>query len=79
MGGSVGRSGGGRKVAQLQQALPLLLPLIALQLLLMILAVIDLFREERRVRWVSKPVWALIVVFINILGPLAYFFFGREE
>jgi len=66
-------------MAQLQQALPLLLPLIALQFLLMILAVIDLFREERKVRWVSKPVWALIVVFINILGPLAYFFFGREE
>jgi len=31
------------------------------------------------VRWVSKPVWALIIVFVNIVGPLFYFFFGRED
>lgn len=59
--------------------LPLLAPLIVLQLALLLLAAIDLFREERHVRFVSKPIWALVIVFVNIIGPLAYFFFGRED
>ena len=64
---------------QLQQMLPLIGPLVVLQLLLMALALVDLFREERTVRFVSKPIWALIIVFVNLVGPLAYFFVGREE
>jgi hypothetical protein len=59
--------------------LPILLPLVAIQLVLLVLAIYDLFREDRRVRWFSKPVWACIVVFANIIGPLAYFFVGRED
>ena len=27
----------------------------------------------------SKLVWVLIIVFINILGPIIYFVAGREE
>jgi hypothetical protein len=27
----------------------------------------------------SKVVWALIIIFVNLLGPLLYFLFGREE
>ena len=27
----------------------------------------------------SKALWALIIVFVNILGPLLYFFVGRDE
>lgn len=59
--------------------LPLLLPLIVIQLILLVLAIYDLFKEERRVRWFSKPVWACIIVFVNVIGPLAYFFVGRED
>ena len=64
---------------KLGQLLPLIAPLLLLQLALLVLAVIDLFRDERQVRWVSKPVWALIIFFVNIIGPLAYFFVGRED
>jgi hypothetical protein len=67
------------EIARLQEILPLLLPLLLLQLALMVLALVDLFREERRVRFVSRPVWVLIVVFVNIIGPLLYFFVGRVE
>jgi hypothetical protein len=27
----------------------------------------------------SKVVWALIIIFVNLLGPLLYFLVGREE
>ena len=59
--------------------LPLLIPLLLIQLVLLLLAIYDLFQEDRRVRWVSKPIWAIIIVFVNIVGPLAYFFVGRED
>ncbi|MGO9179889.1 MAG: PLD nuclease N-terminal domain-containing protein [Candidatus Limnocylindrales bacterium] len=64
---------------QLGRVLPLVLPLVILQLVLMVLAAVDLFRDERHVRWVSKPIWALVIVFVNIVGPLVYFFIGRED
>ena len=64
---------------EIVRLLPLIVPLIAIQVVLFLLAVYDLFREERRVRWFSKPVWALIILLVNIVGPLAYFFVGRED
>jgi hypothetical protein len=57
----------------------LLLPLIILQLGLVIFALVDLTRPERRVRGDSKVVWALIIIFISLFGPLLYFMLGREE
>ena len=56
----------------------LLLPLILLQLGLMLGALIDLSRRER-VAGGNKLVWGLVIVFVNTLGPLAYFVFGRKD
>ena len=69
----------GAQLDQLAKILPLIAPLVVLQIALLVLAAIDLFRDERQVRFFGKPVWALIIVFVNIVGPLAYFFVGREE
>jgi Phospholipase_D-nuclease N-terminal len=63
----------------LAEALPFLLPVIALQLLLMIVGLHDLTRPERRVKGGSKLVWGLIIVVGQLLGPLIYFLLGREE
>ena len=60
----------------LQEILPFLIPLIVLQLLLMGVALYDLTRPERRVKGDSKVVWALVVIFVNLLGPLLYFLFA---
>jgi hypothetical protein len=58
--------------------LGLILPLAALQIGLLIWALIDLTRPERRVRGDQKVVWALIIIFISFFGPLLYFIVGRE-
>jgi hypothetical protein len=58
--------------------LGLILPLVVLQLGLLIWALVDLTRPERRVRGDNKVVWALIVIFIGFFGPLLYFIVGRE-
>jgi len=62
-----------------EQILALLAPLVVIQLGLMIAALFDLEKEDRRVRGGSKLIWALVIVFVNVLGPLIYFVAGREE
>jgi hypothetical protein len=57
--------------------LPLLIPLFLIQLGLMITALIDLIKREktRGPKWM----WIVIVVFVNMIGPIVYFVVGREE
>jgi hypothetical protein len=62
-----------------EQIVALIAPIIVIQLGLMIAALFDLEREERRVRGGSKLVWALVIVFVNVVGPILYFVAGREE
>lgn len=57
--------------------LPLLAPLIVIQLVLMIAALIDLLgREQTRG---PKWVWVLVILFVNTIGPIVYFLLGRED
>jgi len=62
-----------------EQVIALLLPLIVIQLGLIIAALYDLEKEERHVRGGSKLVWVLIIVFINVIGPIVYFTAGRQD
>jgi hypothetical protein len=57
----------------------LILPLIVLQVVLLIAALIDLTRNERQVRGGNKLIWALIIIFVSLFGPLLYFLIGRGE
>ncbi len=62
-----------------EQIIALLVPIVGIQLGLMIAALLDLEHEDRRVRGGNKVVWALIIVLVNIVGPILYFVAGREE
>jgi ABC-2 type transport system ATP-binding protein len=57
----------------------LLLPLLLIQLGLLVLAIIDLLREDRQVRGGNKGVWAVVIVFVSLVGPLVYFLAGRVD
>ena len=62
-----------------EQVIALLLPLVVIQLGLIIAALYDLEKEERHVRGGSKLVWVLIIVFVNVIGPIVYFTAGRQD
>jgi Phospholipase_D-nuclease N-terminal len=64
---------------KLEQIVALLVPIVLIQLGLMLFALIDLEREERRVRGGNKIVWGLVIVFLNVIGPILYLTVGREE
>ena len=57
----------------------LLLPILVIQVGLMLFALWDITRPDRRVRGDSKVMWGLIVVLIGLLGPIIYLAVGREE
>jgi ABC-2 type transport system ATP-binding protein len=61
------------------ELLVLLIPLVVLQFGLLVLAVIDLLRDDRRVRGGNKGLWAVVIVFVSMIGPILYFLLGREE
>ena len=57
----------------------LLLPILVIELVLIVVALRDLLRPERRVRGDSKLMWGLLIVFIGMLGPILYLTVGREQ
>lgn len=59
------------------EILKLLAPLIAIQLILMVFCLLKLRRD--RVKYFPKPVWLVIIVIINTIGPLVYLLIGRER
>ncbi|MCP4416882.1 MAG: PLDc_N domain-containing protein [Chloroflexi bacterium] len=61
----------------LTEYLPLLIPIIIINLALIIFALIDLSRREqtRGPKWI----WVLVILFVNMVGPIIYFLVGREE
>ena len=63
----------------IEELLPLLIPLIVLQLALVGVGLFDLTRPERRVKGGNKLVWGLVIAFVQFFGPLVYFLFGRED
>ena len=61
----------------LMQYLPLLVPLLLIQLGLIGAALLDL--SKRAVIRGPKWLWIVIILFVNTIGPIAYFVIGRED
>lgn len=56
---------------------PLVLPLLIIQFVLSVIALIDLikYKETKGPIWI----WAVIILFVSILGPILYFTIGRKQ
>ena len=61
---------------QLIEYLPLLIPVVIIELALMITALIHVLKHPNY-KFGNKAMWVILVVFIQIVGPLVYFVFGR--
>ncbi|MFJ8261069.1 PLD nuclease N-terminal domain-containing protein [Rummeliibacillus sp. NPDC094406] len=59
-----------------QEALPLIIPLVILELTLAIVALVHVLKHPNY-RFGNKAMWVVIVLFLQIIGPIAYFIFGR--
>jgi len=65
------------ELSTLRQYLPLLIPIVIIQLALVVAALLDLSRRSatRGPKWV----WVLVILFVNLIGPIVYFAIGRED
>lgn len=61
----------------IEALLPLILPIVIISLILIALALADLYKN-RQFRD-HKGMWVLIIVCGNTIGPVLYFVFGRKE
>ena len=61
----------------LRPYIPLLIPLILIQVVLMIFALRDL--SKRQTTRGPKWMWVLIIIFGEMVGPVAYFLVGRVD
>jgi hypothetical protein len=60
-----------------KEILPFLIPVLLVELVLLAIALLDLIRRERTKG--PKWAWVLVIVLINVIGPIVYLLFGREE
>jgi len=63
----------------IKNILPVLIPIIIIQWALMVYALVKLFKSESEPRYIPRWVWALIIVFVNIIGPVLYLTIGRND
>jgi hypothetical protein len=61
----------------LMRLLPLLIPILLIQLALMIYCLLDLARRETTKG--PKWVWLLLIVLGQLWGPIVYLILGRQE
>jgi len=59
------------------EIIKLLAPIIVIQLVLVIFTLFRLTRDK--VKYLSKWGWALVIIFINLFGPIIYLIVGRER
>ena len=62
----------------IQELVPLLLPIILIDLGFRIYAIIDIIKEERRVRGNNKIIWLIVIALVNF-GWVVYFLVGRDD
>lgn len=62
----------------IQELVPLLLPIILIDLGFRIYAIIDIIKEERKVRGNNKIIWLIVIALVNF-GWVVYFLIGRDD
>ncbi|HGM1124199.1 TPA: PLD nuclease N-terminal domain-containing protein [Clostridioides difficile] len=62
----------------LMEYLPLLIPVIILDLILIITALVHVLRYPNY-KIGNKAIWIIVVLFISLIGPILYFTIGRGE
>ncbi|MGO4349884.1 PLD nuclease N-terminal domain-containing protein [Paenibacillus sp. MCAF9] len=62
---------------ELSEILPIIAPIIVIQLILMVIALVLCAKAESTRG--PKLMWVLIIIFVNIFGPIAFFIAGRRN
>ncbi|MBU1094742.1 MAG: PLDc N-terminal domain-containing protein [Firmicutes bacterium] len=61
-----------------EDLIPLLIPLIVLEVVLMMIALIDL-KKKTEVRFDNKLIWIFIIILGTFFGSIGYLIFGGKR
>jgi hypothetical protein len=59
--------------------LPFIIPIVLLQWSLMVFALVKLLKAEQAPKLLPKWGWLIIIILVNIIGPVVYLMVGRNE
>jgi len=62
----------------IKDMLPFLIPLIIVQLALLVIALVDLLKRQH-MPGNTRLIWLIVIIFVNIFGPIIYLIFGRKD
>jgi hypothetical protein len=63
---------------QIKEYIPFIIPVAAIELILMITALVNALRHKKY-RFGNRIIWILIIICFQMLGPILYFTIGRED
>lgn len=63
---------------QFMEYLPFLIPLLIIECILAITALVHVLRHPNY-KFGNKVIWILVVLLLQIVGPIFYFIFGRGD
>ncbi|MHB1483859.1 MAG: PLD nuclease N-terminal domain-containing protein [Saccharofermentanales bacterium] len=66
-------------LSTLKTILPLLIPVLIIQYSLMIYSLIKLIKSESEPKYLPRWAWALIIIFVNLIGSVLYLVIGRKD
>ena len=64
-------------MAEIIKFLPYAIPILIIEYGLMIFALVQLFKKE--VKYLPKWGWALIIILVNIIGPVVFLVVGKKK
>ena len=65
------------ELQELTRYIPLLIPLVIIELVLLIVALWDLIKREHTRG--PKILWVLVIFLFNFIGPIIYLVVGRSD
>lgn len=63
---------------KLNDILPFLIPVFFIEVGLALTALVHILRHDKY-KCGNRVIWIIIVLFIQIIGPIIYFCFGKED
>jgi hypothetical protein len=67
----------GEAMDLLIRLLPILIPLVLVQFILMVTALVSLIKKPNP--WNDKILWLLLILLVNLIGPIIYFAVGANH
>jgi len=63
----------------ISQYIPILLPLVIIQVIFQIVSLVDLFKRQKEEIRGERVLWVFVILLMGILGPVLYFLLGRKQ